>query len=78
MSCSKVAVCLCLPGGEPCHLHGRSEQGSPYGCCRWELTLFLGTELPGPLTPVVGRRGAVLQRPSCTQPLLACPTGGLG
>lgn len=37
-----------------------------------------GTELPRPLAPAAGRRGAVLQHPSCTRPLLARPMGGLG
>lgn len=77
MQHSEVAVCLCLPGGEPCHLRGRSEQGSPYGCCGQELAPFLGMELPHPLAPAAGRRGAVPQRPSCPRPLLM-PNGRPG
>lgn len=39
------------PRGEPCHLHGGSEQGSPYGCCGRELATFPGTDLPRPRAP---------------------------
>lgn len=38
------------PRGQPCHLSGRLEQGSPYGCPGRELAPFR-MELPRPLAP---------------------------
>lgn len=38
------------PRGQPCHLGGGLEQGSPYGCPGRELAPFR-TELPRPLAP---------------------------